>query len=169
VPGPSALTAAIALSGLVEGPFQFLAFLPRKGRERAAALASVRDSRVPSVFFESPQRAQHTLAELAELAPERRGAVCRELTKLHEELCAGSLTDLAGIEAWRGELTLVVAGADEPAAPAAADVEAMVRERLAAGERPKEIAAALAGSLGLSRRDVYAMALRAQENPSDSA
>lgn len=126
-PGPSAVTTAIALSGLVDGPFLFLGFLPRKGRAHREALARIAGSDVPVVFFESPQRLNHTLAELDALCPERNLAICRELTKRFEEVLQGTVRDLAqGTPEWRGELTVVVAPAERESE---AEVTAAEREQ----------------------------------------
>src|SRR5688572_3740845 len=95
VPGASAVTAAVALSGLVEGPFTFLGFLPRRGPERQASLTRLRYSVEPVVLFESPVRMQKTLADFTEQFPDRPLFVGRELTKLYEEGLRGSVAELA--------------------------------------------------------------------------
>lgn len=160
IPGVSAVTAAVAVSGLVEGAFCFLGFPPAKGSGRRALLERVVTSREPSVLFEAPHRIQRTLAELAELAPLRAAVVCRELTKLHEELCRGTLAELAGDgeRAWRGEITLVVDRAPEKSAPSPEDsrvLEASILERLSAGESPRTVVEALLEGSGLARRELY--------------
>src|SRR5690606_17046998 len=116
IPGPSAVTAAIAASGLVEAPFCFFGFLPRKGRARQRVLERIARASEPVVIFESPARLRATLSELAASMPERRVAVCRELTKLHEEIVLDSPARLAALEReWRGEITLVIdRAADAP-------------------------------------------------------
>lgn len=155
-PGPSAVTTAIALSGLVDGPFLFLGFLSRKGRQRRDALQRIANSDVPVVLFESPQRAADTLRELAALAPDRRAAVCRELTKRFEEVCSGSLQELAArSEEWRGEITLVVA---ENATPQEAEPEVDVDERIEA-----------LIAQGLSVKDIVALLMRSQPTLSKRA
>jgi 16S rRNA (cytidine1402-2'-O)-methyltransferase len=113
IPGPSAVTTAVAVSGLPCDHFRFVGFLPRSGSKRSSALESIIQDSGASVFFEAPQRVGKTLAELAALAlPERRAAACRELTKLHEEVRRGTLTELAEYfqEGARGEFTVVVEG-----------------------------------------------------------
>jgi 16S rRNA (cytidine1402-2'-O)-methyltransferase len=165
VPGPSALTAALAVAGLPAERFTFLGFLPRKAGARDALLARLRDAEETLVLFESPRRLAATLRRLAERLGPRRACVARELTKLHEETVRGTLPELAErfAEGARGEVTLVVAGAEgAPAAPAEA-LDAEIRARLAAGASSREIAAALARP-GLPRREVYArvVALRAE-------
>jgi 16S rRNA (cytidine1402-2'-O)-methyltransferase len=163
IPGPSAVTAAVALSGLVEGPFVFLGFWPRQPSARRDAIERVAKSREPVVFFESPQRMAETLVELAAALPERQAFIGRELTKLHEEGIAAALAELAEPErSWRGEIVAVI-GAN-PAEPAA-DAErrelvfASLRAALEAGASPSRIARGLADASGLPRRELYERAL----------
>jgi 16S rRNA (cytidine1402-2'-O)-methyltransferase len=163
VPGASAVTAAVALSGMVDGPFTFLGFLPRRGGERSALLERIRFSAEPVVLFEAPPRMAETLAELAQLMPERRVFVGRELTKLHEENLHGTLQQLAArSEEWRGEIVFVV-GAGQPDARAEEErarlVEAALRAALECGANPSHIARALAEASGLPRRELYQRAL----------
>lgn len=158
-PGPSAVTTAVALSGLVEGPFLFLGFLPRKGRARIEGLERVASSDVPVVLFESPLRTTATLRDLAALAPERRASVCRELTKQFEEIRSGSLSELAAIEEWRGEMTIVIEGG--PAKSTTSDDEPPLEERIdaliAQGNSVKDIVASLSRALpGRPKRSLYA-------------
>lgn len=120
VPGPSAVTAALAASGLGEGAgFVFLGFLPRRAAERAALAERLTGLDVPAVAYESPQRLPASLAALAQAFPDRRVAVCRELTKRFEEVVRGTAAEVAGrfTEAPRGEITVVLG----PAAPDAGD------------------------------------------------
>lgn len=163
VPGPSAVTAAVALSGLVEGPFTFLGFLPRRGGGREALLERVQYGAEPVVLFESPLRLAETLAELAELIPDRSAFVGRELTKLHEEGLRGTVRELAArSEAWRGEIVLVIGGG-EPRDALDVErrqlVEASLRAAIECGANPSHIARALAQASGLPRRELYARAL----------
>lgn len=166
VPGPSALTAAVALSGLVEGPFLFLGFLPRAGPKRRALLERLRASGEAVVLFESPNRTQATLAELAETTPERAACVCRELTKLYEETTRGSLRELAGAARdWRGEIVIVLApwSAPPPGALDASLLESRIGARLAAGASVRTVADELLAESGLPRRELYGRVLREQE------
>lgn len=161
VPGPSAATAAVALSGLVHGPFWFFGFLPRRAGRRSEALARIAATLEPVVLFDAPSRVGQTLAELAELTPARDASVCRELTKLHEHTLRGSLAELAGCrEAWRGEVTIVL-GPQAPRAEPADDaaVEQRIADELRAGRSPKQAAAVVAGWSGRSRRELYARAV----------
>jgi 16S rRNA (cytidine1402-2'-O)-methyltransferase len=163
IPGPCAVTAALSVCGVAFDEFRFVGFAPRSGGKREAWLTAIAVRPEASVFFESPARLAHTLAELAErLAPDRQLAVCRELTKIHEEVVRGSAVELARHFAAgaRGEITVVV-GAGEPAAARAASGEASpleprIAELLAQGSSPRDIARSLARERGLSRREVYA-------------
>jgi 16S rRNA (cytidine1402-2'-O)-methyltransferase len=162
VPGPSAAIAAVSVSGFREGRFHFAGFLPRKQKTRGEMLAELRPLRSQLVFYESPQRIAETLRELQAALGDRPALVARELTKVHEELARGTLSELAGRFAGetRGEIVIVVAGAGEPEAPDPAELEQEVRDRLARGERPKGIAEALGPTHG--KREVYQLALRLQ-------
>ena len=155
----SAVTTAVAASGLVDGAFCFLGFPPNKGPGRRVFFTRVAASLEPSILFEAPHRIQRTLEELAELAPTRRAVLCRELTKLHEELRRGTLAELAGnTEAWRGEITLVVDRAPEKLGPTSEDslaLEAAIVERLGAGQSPRTVVDALLEGSGLPRRELY--------------
>jgi 16S rRNA (cytidine1402-2'-O)-methyltransferase len=161
LPGPSAVTAALAVSGLPTDRFVFEGFPPRRAGERARRFAALADESRTLVFFESPRRLAATLAGLAEaLGAGRRAVVCRELTKTHEEISRGSLGELA---AWAGagvlgEITIVVAGAQQRRADpaeagprAAAQVAALEH----AGTPRKAAIAKVATELGLRKRDVY--------------
>ncbi|MBM7807363.1 16S rRNA (cytidine1402-2'-O)-methyltransferase [Geodermatophilus bullaregiensis] len=159
VPGPSAVTTALAVSGLPVDRFCFEGFLPRRGGERRSRLAGLADERRTMVFFESPHRLADALADAASaLGADREAAVCRELTKTHEEVRRGPLSALA---AWaadgvRGEITLVVAGA--PARAVTMDAAALAAEvaaEEAAGATRKDAIRAVVARTGLPRRTVY--------------
>lgn len=159
IPGPSAVTTAAALSGLVNGPFAFLGFLPRKGKKRASALAHIEASTEPVILFESPVRTRATLVELADRIPDRLIAVCRELTKLHEEVLRGTALELAEAEPdIRGEVTLVVAGArgtdDASGTEAALDDE--IAELLERGQSVRDVVQALLPRSPVPRAALYA-------------
>jgi len=170
VPGASAVVSALAVAGLPAAPFTFLGFLPRRAGARDALLEGLRERPETLVLFESPRRVAATLRRCAEILGPRPACVARELTKLHEEVLRGSLPDLAlHFEAGaRGEVTLVVAGAEPPAAPDPAEVDAAILAGLAAGESARAIAERLARDAGLSRRAVYNRAL-ALRRPSKSS
>jgi 16S rRNA (cytidine1402-2'-O)-methyltransferase len=167
VPGPSAVTAAISASGLVDGPFRFLGFLPRGGDERREAIARMQGDHDAQVLFESPNRLTATLVDLATAMPDREAVVGRELTKLHEEILGGTLSALAAGAAgreWLGEITVVIGsrpeGDEARVALADEDVLSRVDAGLAAGERPRDLAERLALETGRPRRDLYALAVQ---------
>ena len=164
LPGPSAVTAALAVSGLPTDRFCFEGFPPRKAGERARTFAALAADPRTSVYFESPRRLADTLAAMAEaFGADRPAAVCRELTKTHEEIVRGDLGELvawAGAGEPRGEICVVVGGRTGPVAePAAADLAAIVAERVAGGRSRRDAVAEVAAELGLRRRDVYQSAL----------
>jgi 16S rRNA (cytidine1402-2'-O)-methyltransferase len=160
LPGPSAVLMALAVSGLPTDRFAFEGFLPRKGR--LPALRALASETRTLVFFESPHRIGDALRDLATaFGPDRPAAVCRELTKLYEEVVRGTVAELAErfADGARGEIVLVVGGA----APASASLEdgvARVAVLVAEGSRLKEAAAEVSDQTGLSRRDLYEAALR---------
>jgi 16S rRNA (cytidine1402-2'-O)-methyltransferase len=164
LPGPSAVLTALALSGLPTDRFAFEGFLPRKGR--VAALAPLAADPRTLVFFESPHRLADSLADLASaFGATRRAAVCRELTKLHEEIARGTLAELAEryADGTRGEIVIVVDGAPAPSATVdLAAAVATVLDLAAGGIRMKEAATDVAAATGLSTRDLYEAAIRAK-------
>jgi 16S rRNA (cytidine1402-2'-O)-methyltransferase len=162
IPGPSALLSALCVAGLRADQFRFVGFLPRSGRRRREALAGIAHDRACTVLFESPNRLGDTLRELAALcAPARRAAVCRELTKLHEEVARGTLSELAQrfSEAPRGEITLVIEGEaierESEDETDEIDVSALLEARRATGVAPREVAKELASLLGIDKREAY--------------
>ena len=164
IPGPSAVVTALAVSGLPTDRFAFEGFVPRKAGERARLLTELAHERRTLVFFESPSRLAATLADFAtHFGPDRSAAVCRELTKLHEEVKRGGLAELAG---WasagvKGEIVIVVAPG-EAAATSPEDALADVQRRVAAGTRLKDATREVAETTGLSARDLYAAVLAAK-------
>jgi 16S rRNA (cytidine1402-2'-O)-methyltransferase len=167
IPGPSAVTAAIAVAGIAVDRFCVEGFLPRKAGERRTRLGELADDPRALVLFEAPHRLAAALADVASVfGDERRAAVCRELTKTHEEVLRGSLAELA---AWaadaqvRGEITVVVAGASQ--ARAAVDGEVLageVAQRMATGASRRDAVDQVAAARGLPRRVVYAAATAAR-------
>jgi 16S rRNA (cytidine1402-2'-O)-methyltransferase len=159
LPGPSAVTTALAVSGLPVDRFCFEGFLPRRPGERRRALAALAGERRTLVFFEAPHRLAAALADLAAaFGADRPAAVCRELTKTHEEIRRGRLGELADWAAGevRGEITLVVAGASQQvAAPDAADLAAEVAVREAAGLARKDAIVEVAREHGVPKRAVF--------------
>ena len=162
-PGPSAVTTALALSGLPSDRFAFEGFLPRTGSGRRSRLRELAAEPRTLVFFEAPHRIADTLADLsAAFGAERPAAVCRELTKTYEEIRRGGCAELADWAAGskpRGEITLVVAGAPARPAerPADEELRAAVAEREAAGDSRRDAIQAVADAYGLRRREVYAL------------
>ncbi|HKC59362.1 MAG TPA: 16S rRNA (cytidine(1402)-2'-O)-methyltransferase [Myxococcales bacterium] len=162
VPGPSAAISAVSVSGFAQPRFHFAGFLPRKVKARAGMLDELRPLRAQLVFYESPHRLAATLGDLQAALGDRPALVARELTKVHEELARGTLSQLAArfSNEVRGEIVIVVSGASavEEEQEDPSDLEREVRERLERGERPKEIAEALSGRHG--KREVYQLALK---------
>ncbi len=160
IPGPTAVAAALAVSGLSADRYVFLGFLPRKGSERRRLLETVAKSEWTVVLFESPQRVTELLQDLtAACGAERRGAVARELTKVFEETRAGTLVELAGYYAGapvRGEVTVLVAGTGKPARDERPrDPEERARTLLAQGMTRKDVADRLAEETGITRNTAY--------------
>lgn len=161
LPGPSAVLAALCVAGLRCDDFRFVGFLPRGGSRRRAVLDSLAASETTTVLFESPNRLRDTLDDLgSRLAPGRRIAVCRELTKRHEEVIRGSVAEVLAALAPEilGEISIVVEGAargeDEPTL-SEDDVERRIDEMLGRGIAPKVIAKGLADALGVPTKELY--------------
>jgi len=170
IPGPSAVTAALAASGLPAGRFLFLGFAPRKGREREAWMTQAVESPDTVVAFEAPGRIVELLAEWAERGEGgRRSVVCRELTKLHEEVRHGTvdaLRDYYTEANVRGEITVVFEGRSPAQSAHHIDEEqaAVVADQLVqAGRTTQEVARRLRGEFGMTRNQAYELALRAAE------
>jgi 16S rRNA (cytidine1402-2'-O)-methyltransferase len=164
VPGPSAPLAALVVSGLPTERFTFLGFVPRKGGERRAVLGRVAESAETTVLFESPERLQALLQELAALCGgERRVACARELTKLHETVVRGTLDEVVRYyqeHPPRGEVTLVVAPMDEVEPEperVEADARSLARTLLAAGDSPSRAAREVARRMDLPRNRAYTL------------
>lgn len=159
IPGPSAALAALVASGLGGSGFRFMGFLPRDGTPRNEALARICATGEPVILFESPERTNDTLRELAELTPDRMACVARELTKIHEEVVRAPLRELATArEAWRGEVVIVLGAFETESREATIDdaaIDARIDAELAAGTHSKTIAERLAAWSGRSKRDLY--------------
>ena len=162
-PGPSAVTTALALSGLPSDRFVFEGFLPRTGSHRRSRLRELAAEHRTLVFFEAPHRIASALTDLeSAFGAGRPAAVCRELTKTYEEIRRGTLAELA---AWaregepRGEITLVVAGAPAgpPPRPTDEELRAEVAERESAGASRRDAIQAVADDFGLKKREVYSL------------
>jgi 16S rRNA (cytidine1402-2'-O)-methyltransferase len=158
LPGPSAVETALVACGLVGDRYQFLGYLPRRGRELAALWEELAAWPHPAVAFESPNRLPATLRSLAAAQPERPVAVCRELTKRFEEVIRGSAAEVSeGLhDPPRGEITLVLGGVATPAtAEDEARAAAAVRELVEAGLPRRRAAEVVSGLTGVSRRHLY--------------
>lgn len=166
IPGPSAVITALAVAGLPTDRFAFEGFLPRKAGERSRTLEALAGERRTLVFFEAPSRLAESLAALADaFGADRPAAVCRELTKLHEEVRRGPLSDLADWAAAgvRGEIVVVIGGAPEIAASPESALE-QVQGLVAAGARLKDATREVAEATGLSARELYAATLAARQS-----
>ncbi len=164
VPGPSAVVAALSVSGLPCSRFAFLGFLSRGRKKKRAQLEAVKHYPETLVILESPRRTLDTLRALAEVLGDRRCAVCRELTKKHEEILRGTAPELAALVEARGELkgevTLVVEGCTEDEPPVAEDeLRRLLEERRSEGLSLKEAVDAVASLTGAGRNEVYRAAL----------
>lgn len=174
LPGASAAACAYVVSGTVCPRFYFGGFFPRKAAEQRSVLEGLRGLDAALVFYESPNRLVAALATIAEVLPWRAVAVCRELTKLHEEVARGTAAELAELFAGRaeepggirGEIALVIdapnaAEAAAGAEAAAASAEARAAELVAEGLRTKEVAKQLSAEFGIPRNDAYELAMAA--------
>ena len=155
LPGPSAVTTALALSGLGVGRFIFDGFAPRKTGARRSWLESLKNEKRAVCFFESPHRIETTLAEAAEILGERGAVVCRELTKTFEEVKRGTLAELAdwSREGVKGEVTVVIDGGTDTAEPE--DVLALVQQRVDDGMRAKDAVKEVAKGAGIKASELY--------------
>ncbi len=162
VPGPSALVAALVVSGLPTDHFTFEGFLPTRREKRRKAMQGLTAGTRTMIFYESPQRLAAFLHEAAEIFGDRQACVVRELTKVHEEILRGSLSELAAEISGRGsvlgEVTIVVGGGPKTVE---LSVEETVRAALEEGSgSSRDLAREIAGRTGLSRKEVYAEILR---------
>ncbi len=165
IPGPSAVATALSAAGLPADRYCFMGFVPRKGSERRRLLARAAAEEWTTVFFEAPGRLHDLLSDLAEVAgPDREAVVARELTKLHEEVRAGTLGGLLlhyGEEGPRGEVTVLLRGTGEPPVEPDRTEEgvALARELLAGGHTRKETVREVVDRLGIPRNDAYRMVM----------
>lgn len=157
VPGPSAVITALVVSGLPPDRFLYLGFLPRRASARRQALKSVAQETGTLVILEAPHRLQPTLNDLQLLLGDRQIAVCRELTKLHEEVFRGTIGQaIARFTEPRGEFTLVIEGkGEEKPQISSKDIEQRLCDMYQSGAKTKEAIVRVAGETGLSRRELY--------------
>ncbi|HXT56161.1 MAG TPA: 16S rRNA (cytidine(1402)-2'-O)-methyltransferase [Candidatus Eisenbacteria bacterium] len=163
LPGPSAVTAALSAAGLPTDRFGFEGFLPAKKSERRSALEALKKDTKTLIFYEAPHRLKETLADMAEIFGDREVAIGREISKVHEEFLRGALREiLATIEQQtvRGEITLVVQGATSGAPVTEEGVISEIRQLAENGMRVKEISELVGAHHGISKREVYRLALR---------
>ena len=168
VPGPSALTMALVISGLPTSRFVFEGFLPRSGAERTERLAMATTESRTTVFYEAPHRLVKTLSDLTTACGAMRGVVlARELTKLHEEMWRGTLQDanmhVAKTEP-RGEYVIILEPAKPPAPPTDEELLAAIRAEIAKGVSRKDSAARVSARFGVAKRTVYELALQVRDN-----
>jgi 16S rRNA (cytidine1402-2'-O)-methyltransferase len=166
LPGPSAVTTALAVSGLPSDRFCFEGFPPRKQGERRRWLERLVHEQRTCVFFEAPHRLADTLADaVSVLGSDRDAAVCRELTKTYEEVRRGRLGELAewAADGVRGEITVVLGGAAAAAASDPADLVPQVEERAAQGVRLKDAVTEVAAVAGIRKKDLYDAVLAARK------
>jgi 16S rRNA (cytidine1402-2'-O)-methyltransferase len=166
IPGPSAITSALAASGLPSDRFLYIGFLPRQKSSRRRVLAEVADQKATIIAYESPHRLLDALEDMLAVLGDRRMVAAREMTKLFEEIRRGMVSDMLEhyrATAPRGEFTLVIAGnSDQAAQPAASpdDVRRRLADLFAQGVSASEAARIVAAETGLPRRDVYHMSVR---------
>lgn len=166
IPGPSAVIAAIAIAGVRVDAFRFIGFLPRSGGRRKRIIEEITKERGATVLFESPNRIGETLADLmAVLGDTREVAMCRELTKIHEEVLRGPIAHVRARvgDGVRGEVTLVIAGTGLGAGASEAmdeeEARALARELLAEGLTARDVARRLSQESGMARKEAYALVI----------
>ena len=162
IPGPSAITTALAVSGLPTDRFAFIGFLPPKAAARRKALEAISNEPGTIIALEAPHRLAATLEDMLQMLGDRHIAVCRELTKLHEEVFRGTVAEaMKHFSEPRGEFTLVIQGRGAKEKPQLTDeVERQLHEMYLAGATVKEAVATVAGETGLKKKELYQTWLR---------
>lgn len=157
IPGPSAIIAALAVSGLPTDSFKFIGFLPNRSSARKQALGNIADEIATIIALEAPHRLHAALDDILLTLGDRRIAVCRELTKLHEEIFRGKVSGaISHFTDPRGEFTLVIEGKDKNSQPQfAGNIKDQLRKLYKEGATAKEAVTALAGETGLKRKELY--------------
>ena len=166
-PGPSAVVAALSISGLPTERFIMEGFFPRKANDRARLVASWAEEERTIVFYESPQRLAGVLSELAQTFPDRRVAVVRELTKLHEEVIRGTTREVAAVLEQRvilGEIVVVLEGGEPVIDVDDELVRRALREQFSSGVSTRDAVDFVSETLGASHRVVYQMALEVKKD-----
>ncbi len=167
IPGPSAVIAAVSVSGLPMDAFVFHGFLPPRGPQRRTLLSSLASEKRTIVLYETPRRVRETLKDIGEIWGDRPIALARELTKIHEEVIRGRVSEvLAFLEGRvvKGEITLVVGGAPELAPVSDDEITASLKRIAETGLSPRDRVAQVARELGISKRRVYELELRRKKS-----
>lgn len=168
-PGPSAVTMAVACSGLVDGPFYFAGFPPRQPTDLSVFVHDIATRQEPCVLFESPYRVADTLRALADIMPLRKAVVARELTKAFEQFVRGSLTEIVDQQnaqhTWMGEITIVLGPwtSESDTAPTDSEIDRRINELLQQGNHTRTVANLVAAWSGQNRRDLYARVLQIRD------
>ena len=166
-PGASAVTASLALSGMSADRFYFAGFLPAKASARRRALEEIKRRVETIVLFEAPHRMQELMADTSEICGDRDVVICREMTKEHEEIVRTVPSEAAKREDWRGEITIVMAGAPSEQAPVSTlDIEEFLKREIAGGATVRDAVDETVKVLGVSKREAYKMALGLKAPPS---
>jgi len=166
LPGPSAMTALLSVSGLATDRFVFEGFLPARRGERRERLGALREEKRTMVFYEAPHRLKESLGDLLEILGDREAVMGREITKIHEEFLRGRLSEIrARVESKepRGEITLAVGGSEREAAPAQDLLTAEIERLRKKGLRVKEIAELLGEKFSCPKREIYRLALEKKQ------
>ena len=169
VPGPSAVITALVVSGLPTDRFLYLGFLPRRASARRQALKSVTQETGTLVILEAPHRLKETLDDLKVVLGDRQIAVCRELTKLHEEVFRGTISQAAAhFSEPRGEFTLVIEGEKGEHKTSNKNIEQRLIDMYQSGARTREAIVRVAGETGISRRELYRTFLKISKVPDEN-
>ena len=166
VPGPSALTAALSVSGLPTDRFAFEGFLPAKKRERRERLQRLREETRTLVFYESPHRVEESLKDLLEILGDRELVLGREVTKVYEEFIRGRISEVSAAvarSAPRGEITMVIGGYGGEGAPAEELLRVEIDKLKTEGLRVKEIAEILGEKFSYSKKEIYRLVLEQEK------
>lgn len=165
IPGPSVVITALAVSGLPAERFSYLGFLPHKAGERKRFLKSIAEERITLVMFESPHRLAASLEDILNIIGDRKITVCRELTKLHEEVFRGIVSQARKhFKTPRGEFCLVIEGAEEKAQPVITDeIQNKLLKLRRSGLMAKEAVSKVAGETGISKKELYQTWIKIQE------
>lgn len=162
IPGPSALIAALSAGGLPTDGFNFRGFLPARKRERRSKLQEFRDNRYSIVVYEAPHRLKESLDDIREIFGDRRMVLARELTKLHEEILRGRISEVIAEVSQReirGEVTLIIEGSSDVNPPSEEALRDEIAKLAGEGMRVKEIAEIIGEKYGYSKREIYGLAL----------